>query len=778
MATTESGIYYQDDYNVPADILTDMKKMAESTDKVVKENKYNDTPIKTDLQAIKQEQQDQNSKIENNTVENKDNTELLNQIMGLLPSTKGEGEHVTLQDTGEARFKNFQVQGDSKQETRSGKNKFDINLFTNNTLITDKDSDTGSFKLSNAWASLVMNNTNVVKIFKANTKYKIIVDITLLSKPSNLSQTIYIGSLLALQKAGVPSISILGIDRAIKENWQVDEIKHIETIFTTPNDLSEFGLIGYCYYTDNNKAEGSFKFENVMLLEVTEQDETFEPYGASPSPEYPSKIRNVGDNINWFNKDGNVITSIDTEKTPIETGAKVTVKAKGASKYCVMKLGGSELLGKTFILHGEARFSGKNDGLISFYFGTESNFNIQWISDTNYLTIESSKFKRVFTVPDTFPKGSDTIYIFLYANARSTETKVGDYVEYRNLKIEEGTQATAYSPYNCGNAEITVGNKNLANTKIIKNTNIITVNEDGSITLANNSNTAGYASTGKKLNELCKGLKVGDTAYLKLITTSTNNIYLQGKANQYWLGNNSNKITKDMLEDTVIVYGGYNKTDKLQIQITKNTIGDYAQNKQQTIVFPFTEGQRLHKGDYLAEDGIHHTRKKIVLDGTEAWGQYNRGTTDFFGVALKVSDIKSGQTIMCNKLIEDGSKIYSTNGEAVGCLTDNYLYICIKRVRIGATINTTFEECLELFKQYLTNCYNKGEPFIIEYGLINEENEPYTPEQQEAHNQLKKLHSYNEQTNIFSKDEINPIFNVEAIKNLNVAVLEQTTKES
>lgn len=762
MATTESGIYYQDDYNVPADILTDMKKMAESTDKVIKENKYNDTPIKTDLQAIKQEQQDQNSKIENNTVENKDNTELLNQIMGLLPSTKGEGEHVTLQDTGEARFKNFQVQGNSKQETRSGKNKFDINLFTNNTLITDKDSDTGSFKLSNAWASLVMNNTNVVKIFKANTKYKIIVDITLLSKPSNLSQTIYIGSLLALQKAGVPSISILGIDRAIKENWQVDEIKHIETIFTTPNDLSEFGLIGYCYYTDNNKAEGSFKFENVMLLEVTEQDETFEQYGASPSLEFPSKIRNVGDNINWFNKDGNVITSIDTEKTPIETGAKVTVKAKGASKYCVMKLGGSELLGKTFILHGEARFSGKNDGLISFYFGTESNFNIQWISDTNYLTIESSKFKRVFTVPDTFPKGSDTIYIFLYANARSTETKVGDYVEYRNLKIEEGTQATAYSPYNCGNAEITVGNKNLANTKIIKNTNIITVNEDGSITLANNSNTAGYASTGKKLNELCKGLKVGDTAYLKLITTSTNNIYLQGKANQYWLGNNSNKITKDMLEDTVIVYGGYNKTDKLQIQITKNTIGDYAQNKQQTIVFPFSEGQRLHKGDYLAEDGIHHARKQIVLDGIEGWqlgGSGNNLINQRFYLAN--NDIKPNGAILCNYFKEMyRGNIQITVEDIEACNISNGKYIQIK---INKKIASTVDE----FKNWIKQKKNEGNPITLECEVESEIIEPYTQEQQKAYNKLKKLYSYNEQTNIFSTNEISPVFNVEAIKNLN-----------
>lgn len=727
----------------------------------------------TDISNIKQEQQDQNSKIESNTTENKDNTELLSQIMGLLPSTKGEGEHVTLQDTGEARFKNFQVQGDSKQETRSGKNKFDINLFTNNTLITDKDSDTGSFKLSNAWASLVMNNTNVVKIFKANTKYKIIVDITLLSKPSNLSQTIYAGSLLALQKAGVPSISILGIDRAIKENWQVDEIKHIETIFTTPNDLSEFGLIGYCYYTDNNKAEGSFKFENVMLLEVTEQDETFEPYGASPSLEFPSKIRNVGDNINWFNKDGNVITSIDTEKTPIETGAKVTVKAKGAFKYCVMKLGGSELLGKTFILHGEARFSGKNDGLISFYFGTESNFNIQWITDTNYLTIESSKFKRVFTVPDTFPEGSDTIYILLYANARSTETKVGDYVEYRDLKIKEDSQVTAYSPYGCGNTEVIVCNKNVANLNIVDtqfraktekiNNNTFKVTNT-SVEATAYGQVEMYLQKNKQYTIFMQAEgKDIENAKISIMKDYNGKGYIKADITNYFT------FTTEQEKLVILMYPtnkgnlqGLETIFKIMIVEGNNTQQEFNDNEQQSILFPLTEGQRLYKGDYLAEDGIHHVRNQIVLDGTEGWqlgGSGNNLINQRFYLAN--NDIKPNGAILCNyfkEMYRGNTQITVEDIEA--CNISNGRYIQIK---INKKIASTVDE----FKNWIKQKKNEGNPITLECEVESEIIEPYTQEQQEAYNKLKKLYSYNEQTNIFSKDEISPIFNVEAIKNLN-----------
>ena len=114
------------------EITAKVTELKENVEKIQKEQTTQNKEIedlqtdnkknKSDISNIKQEQQEQNSKIESNTTESKDNTELLNQIVGLLPSTKGEGEHVTLDDTAEARFKNFQVQGNSKQETRSGKN--------------------------------------------------------------------------------------------------------------------------------------------------------------------------------------------------------------------------------------------------------------------------------------------------------------------------------------------------------------------------------------------------------------------------------------------------------------------------------------------------------------------------------------------------------------------------------------------------------------------------------------------------------------------------------
>ncbi len=659
----------------------------------------------TDISNIKQEQQDQNSKIESNTTENKDNTELLSQIMGLLPSTKGEGEHVTLQDTGEARFKNFQVQGDSKQETRSGKNKIPYPYKDlSGTVI--KDLGDGRLILN---GTLAENTYKVIQTFELKTgKYK-----------------------LLFSKTNIPNGSYVLMSG--KVSGQILQGNKVDASFElTEDDTVTLGI---------SILKGTYNQAplDLMILEATEQDETFEQYGASPSPEFPSKIRNVGDNVNFFNKDGNYVEgSAKFEK--IETGIKVTVQSAGNYRYIWVDLGGKELLGKTLTMSSNIYANAQNAPKVIIYAGTKESPSKNIIKGAE---LSKSIQTAIFQMPDTFPEGTDSFRVYLYGNFTAT-SQVGDYVEYRDFKIEEGVHATSYSPYNCGNAEITVGNKNLANTKIIKNTNIITVNEDGSLTLANNSNTAGYASTGKKLNELCKGLKVGDTAYLKLITTSTNNIYLQGKANQYWLGNNSNKITKDMLEDTVIVYGGYNKTDKLQIQITKINSKEYTKHEEQLVNFPFSEGQRLYKGDYLAEDGIHHVRKQSIVSIGSIVTLSNGNIGGIYYPPQKASKPN-------NSLVS--SKAVFVDGRTT---LENTVYENVSNVVfIGNSTDT-----LETIKQ-------KYDGSILEYELNKEEIESYTPEQQEAYDKLKKMHSYNEQTNIFSKDEISPVFNVEAIKNLN-----------
>ena len=697
----------------------------------------------TDISNIKQEQQEQNSKIESNTTESKDNTELLNQIMGLLPSTKGEGEHVTLNNTAEARFKKFVKQGNSKQETRSGKNKFDGN-FSQGYDSSGKITSSSQF----------ICNTNLINV-EQNKKYTI-------SNNLNLK---------------IASIAYY------KDNEFVNFKSNIAS--NTINIPENVNQIRFNLYREQGLSVSEI---NMCQLEEGEIVTDYEPYGASPSPEFPSKIRNVGDNVNLFNKDGNTLFEYDVKLAPIENGIKGTLTVAGTSKYCVMKLGGSELLGKTLIVHGNAIFSGKNDGLIGFYFGTNNDFVGNWITDSGIISKEHPKIERIFKIPDTFPEGSDTIYILLYANARSTETKVGDYVEYRDFKIEEGTQATAYSPYDCGNTEVIVCNKNLAVSDFEQ---------------YYNSPTAGYVLCPLKLK---KGSTYKFTAKLtgvEMVGLVNYGIVRDGNSYEEFINNASfvldlsGKIfNKEFTIDdkfiapklvcwakTEDIFNNLFKNYEIQL-VEKTNTDSFVQHKQQTILFPFTEGQRLCKGDYLAEDGIHHVRKQAELTETSGWSMgplnaYRVPIQVFVGDMNRIIDGDKSIGLLSDRFVPKDSSEHTIGDEelysfrrASGGL---YLWFFMPKSFFTATAP---EEILAKWEAYLKAQRENGNPLTIEYELAKEIIDPYTPEQQGAYNKLKKLYSYNEQTNVFSKNEISPIFNVEAIKNLNVSVLQQTTKES
>ena len=190
------------------------------------------------------------------------------------------------------------VFGISEQETRSGKNKFDVNELVN---VTDKKVETGSFIINNSYGTAIMQPDNLVKLLKPNTSYKCVADVTLLEKPDTSSNAY--ANMLTLYKSVAPqtNTAVLKCNSVEEKNsWQVNTTKRLETDFTTDSDLSQYQLLAYCY----SGASGKFKFENIMILESTENDESFEQYGASPSPEFPSEIENVtGDiNIKIYNK--------------------------------------------------------------------------------------------------------------------------------------------------------------------------------------------------------------------------------------------------------------------------------------------------------------------------------------------------------------------------------------------------------------------------------------------------------------------------------------------
>ena len=297
MATTESGIYYQEDYNADADVLRDMQKMAESIeDKIIKQRL---DATQQDITNIKKEQETQNSKIsdlEKNDAQQdksiealqKENTELkeecsrLREDLKAFPSGSAEGEYITLKDSADSRFNMFRVGGNSKQETREGYNEFDYDTIKPYSMNTEKTNIDGlkAYKCistnTNIWALFYLNN-----VLEDGKAYTMCFDIWADKQTTFGNRNFYVNSLTRVEH----NLS----------NITTSKQKLIAN-FTYKQDANP--LIHIYPTTDETN---NIYIANVMLLEGTftlENMPNYEEYGATPSTEFPSEIQNVEGNIN------------------------------------------------------------------------------------------------------------------------------------------------------------------------------------------------------------------------------------------------------------------------------------------------------------------------------------------------------------------------------------------------------------------------------------------------------------------------------------------------
>lgn len=134
--------------------------------------------------------------------------------------------------------------------------------------------------------------------------------------------------------------------------------------------------------------------------------------------------------------------------------------------------------------------------------------------------------------------------------------------------------------------------KNLFNVKAIPSTinqisgnGKITNNGDGTLTISDNTNNSGYTDTLVKLSSLFNG-EVGKTYTFNFnsnfsVSGRNNRVYLLG-ANVSIYTNTPFTLTQEMLDSSVILYGGYNETTTMSnFQIEKGSVAtDYVEHKE------------------------------------------------------------------------------------------------------------------------------------------------------------------------------------------------------
>lgn len=724
--TSKNKIYYNDDENSIADILADMKKLAESADNAIETkvdkdsgkklstndftneyknkldelNNYDDTKIKEELEEVKEE-----------------NTRL-KEDLNALPTVQGNGEYVTL-DTAECRFKNFSVEGKSEQETTEGYNLCNIPNQTINGVT-----------IINSNNGLILNGT-------CSSTFSIVA----------LKQKVEAGDYI-IKKLGDGASNATYQSVIYKNNNIVAYVAKANKSITFEND-DEIRLQLYIY--------SGTVFNNLILpVQVCkDNDRPYEPYtGGIPSPntEYPSKIRNVGDNINWFdfNKQYSSINkanvSIVDENTFSVTSTFLEANASVAYILDVEK-------NMNYCLNGE--IINGNFARVGIQYRIDGSSN--W---ANYATV----FTGVGEFNYNISTNSYSQIRLLFYSQYDKVTEIQNAI-FKCIQLTKGLTLLPYSPYGKGSINIKIQNENLLDIKeLVKMSSSFSKVENGYTFKAHSD----MFHIGVDL-EMPISLPISISYNVKNGTGTNFRL-------KFWFDDGSTQVLTDYKSGTdtkehAIVINNFTRrgaTKITKIGFDWSTVGtftitnfmisegttakSYIEHKEQNISFNLDKP--LYENCYLAEDGIHYNRKQIVLDGSENWTGYLE-KTNTVSAYLIMSDLTKtrNSNILCNRFQQIG---YEQDKEGIVATPYSTVLIAIKINKSRLT-----EASLVGIKTWLSN-----NPVTVEYELATEEIVPYTEEQKQQWEQLKNARSYEGQTHILSTDEISPNFNITARANL------------
>lgn len=291
--TSKNKIYYNDNENSVADVLADMKKMAESTDEAIEKSKYNDAAIKKSISDVEKETNTALSEITQTTesiksrVETTENTvETINGELKLKDNVNGYPIHI--ENAGAYKAIDYTVAGNSEQKTRSGKNKLKINngySATSNGVAISISND-GTITLNGTATaqvnfSIISNNPYLT----SNLPYTLNCIYT--AGTVNGTATLYLQD---------KNNSYDGYGLKLTNSNSFSKI-------TFKNDMT---LQSNVFRIASGTALSNYKIK-FQLVQVDKNDYDYEEYGASPSPDFPSSIKTVG--IKSFIKDSDIHTS-------------------------------------------------------------------------------------------------------------------------------------------------------------------------------------------------------------------------------------------------------------------------------------------------------------------------------------------------------------------------------------------------------------------------------------------------------------------------------------
>lgn len=678
--------------------------------------------IKGKMTAVIEEQSEQSEKL---TKVEQDVNGITSKVSSVEQSVENitkiegtaEGKNIYIDDASAEPLIDIMLEGESRQIMRSGKNYFDASQIPSSTNIVVSDNS----------KTITMPIATSGNGYTPTTK-----------KLSELCPKLKVGDTATLRfnrNLGTTKNMYIYLN-VVNLTWGINNPKAI-----TQEMLDSYVALYANSYDDGETGQCILTDFSIMLS--SETDTSWEPYGASPSPKYPSPIKNVEGrnkfNYLWFD------TTKEVDWTAYQS---ITSLAKAIP---------------IFIGKGKVATFSSNVPLLS---GDNLLYAINDLTKSSRASFALGKTQTI--------EANNKGYVYVgYLKSRTNYDKVKDGTYY--VQVEAGTVATNYVPYN--SLEFKDEGKNLfdcANSKIIY--------DNGGTSYERLTNGLKIISNGGQYNMLYFLVDTVENLKGKTLTLSSDILF--SKEKQYVnLGlyytnfNGGNRKSfgiiksiktegyytiKGIVEegenrdyvciglrpnmDSNFAKGDYTIYDNLQVEIGE-TATPYTSYQERKVDFPLSEGQKLMKGSYLADDGIHHKRKQVVLDGSDNMDWYmdkiSGTSTDYFYTRTVGITTENINSVICSHFKKGSQSRQGFWATTVFCITMN-------KTVTGIISSDTMAQRITKFKTWLATQYANGTPVIVEYELAEEEIVPYTDGQKEAWEKLRHFTLFRGINNITS----------------------------
>lgn len=696
MATTENGIYYPNDGTKAADVLTDLKTMAESIDKNVQKNKYDDTEIKEDISDLQEEQQTQNKNIENLQTNDSKQDSLISKLKNAaLNAETEEAKSLHIKDAN--KFGSLEVLGNQEQETREGYSIWDYLSVARSSadgLTIEKDFEEGYITVNGTPNSNYVNlciQEDITDMLEDGQTY------TLWQEKYADSNTkgIY---LQVTEKTLSGTTNYFSRDNAV--NFTVNK----------QNATYQIGL-----QTGTIKDTGTLiNYKNRYMIYKGTDTKTYELPGATPSIKYPSEIKCLGSNKQLFDKDNaNKINATPSGYTIVASsfGKSFYLEVKPNMDYSISR----KIVGKRFVVCTTTQVPAAG---VSLTQNIQNNIG----EEINIKTGENDKYLLVY---------------YLYNNSENEEEILS------NIKVEEGTEATSYSPYGQGSTKISKINKNIYDIAKYPFTNRIA-----------------YTSAGEQ---------VFWDGYCGILD------YFPVKENtQYTFSNNLNKPIlyglvfydkdKQFISATTSSTTTFTTTEKceyIRFAIQSDTLPSWVQIEVGATATDYIEHQQE---DYLLYIQREMLKEDYFIKEADGWKEAH-GIIKIVidGVNTKARNLK---LIANNTMIQfavDSEKALNKNGIAVSnCFKQSKNWSVINTVVIS-DLGTLYFHCKSDVISEITNdamnallqqMYEQGNPLICYATATNSEKLTCTKEQSAVLEELNNLELFEGVNNIITTEDI------------------------